>query len=324
MSAVTTSIGDDFAQLAADGAVSNQAFASLDDSGAAAVRFPVRWDEIEQADGALHWDSLEDLRRQLVLRGQKAIPVIVGCSRRWIDEGQAGRDGKSLSYPTGHQALNAFADFAIETIRFFAQFGAKLDAIEVWSEPDVATETSIVDPDAFGRLVTTVAASVQSAQVTGLLSGSITVVSGALRVGPRESRWREYVNTLCTRHPYGAYSFGLHPVPAATGRERTTAAYARALASDVQAAVEQFARTTNSDIWVTGVSASSATPSGEAGQEAALTKIIEDLLQRKDVAGVSVSQLYPGSSGEDDVSLVRADGSNKRAVSALRSAWSQA
>lgn len=316
MSAVA-SITDRFPELAADQGRSNQTFTLLRATGAGAVRFPVRWDEVEQDNGSKDWGPFEDLYSQLIFTGFSAIPVILGCPASWYAAGQAQQDTTNLSYPTGHQALNSFADFVLDTISFFSLYGPAVQAVEIWSQPNASAGSAISDPVAFSRLLATAAAAIDSAQAAGFLSTPVTVISGALRVGAGED-WRSYLSAFQKQH--SPYEVGVQPVTA-TGSAGSSMAYSTSLAKQVEQIISDVAGATRSPLWICDLSASSESPWGEDGQASALAQATAQLLKRPDVRGISVSRLFPDPSGSDDTSLVRADSSEKPAVGTLRTAW---
>lgn len=180
----TRAIGGDFGaafQLNSSSTVLSKA---LVESGADALRFPVRWDQIQVGPAAHDWAGYEKLLRELVWSGLKAVPVIVGCPQIWVDSGEARLAPGGLAYPCGPNAVNALGDFATEVLRFFDSFERRTTHIEIWNEPN-AGPMRIDDPGDYARLVDSTA--------LWLERWPVTAVAGSVVIGS-EYEWRSYLS----------------------------------------------------------------------------------------------------------------------------------
>ena len=327
-----TGVSDSFEEVAQTGGkVVLQTFDELVAANASSVRFPIHWDRVQpDQKSSFDWSPYDAVYQEAVFHGLKAHPVLVGCPQ-WVGPSQRKRATNGVYYPTGSAALNAFGEFAVETLRHFATFGDQIETVEVWSEPNNPRGAYIADASDFSRMLSTVALFVDCANGDGSFSGAgdrrMVVLSGGLYATSTDSTWANYLARF--QEQAFPYQLGLH-VPAPVEPKTSSAVnYAESAADQIGAVVDRAVKQSGREIWVTGTGASAAPPWGEEGQALALGSIANALAERSGCRAMMVTGLRSaqGSTASAiDASLPRSgllrdNGSPRPALAALQTAW---
>ena len=327
----TTGVSDAFEQLAQEGGeLALHAFDELVAANAHSIRFPIEWDRVEPKQGGFDWSHYDALHRVLVFHGLKAHPVIVGCPE-WVGSDQRKQAANGVYYPTGSRALNAWGEFAVETLRHFTGFGDQIEAIEVWSEPNNARGSHIADPAEFARMLSTVALFVDCANADRTFGEGVdremTVLSGGLYATAADRSWEGYLAAF-HEQPF-PYQLALHVPASDTHGAIDGQDYAERSAEQIGGVVDRAAAQSGREVWVSGTGASAQAPWGEEGQALAMGSISSALAERSQCRAMMVTGLRAGESPDGTAietpmpmsGLLHRDGTPTPALATLQTAW---
>lgn len=286
-------------------------------------RYWVSWAHVQQwGPNSYHWTaqpgdlgfpgwSYEKARAESNERDLRTLPLVAGCPTGWIPENERAAcrpdlrgqiaDWELIWYPTSAQAIDYFATFCVETLKYFDACH-RVDAIEVWNEPNLPLGGMQMPVYHFRQILGAVCTKVAAANAAGYFSHPMKVISGGLYMDYQGESWKSYLNFFENVHP--ALEIGIHPYDT-----RDHQGYAWDQAADrVVARVielwEQAVPLTGRDLWVTETGASSRHPFTREGQKRALRKLVGRasnggyFATRSRCKGVFLHRLYPAAHGQ--------------------------
>ena len=279
------------------------------------IRFYVDWSWVQQAGpGSFWWKpqpgsiqgwgwDYEALRAQANDRDLRMLPIVVNCPTGWIPRNErwptAGvfpsdpnADYTVPWYPISSSAQAHFANFCVETIKYFNNCN-RCDAVEVWNEPNYPTAT--LSPYEFSDMLGATIQRVNQANANGEFNAAKQVISGGLYMDYQGGSWKNYLDVF--KNQAAPFGIGIHPYDTRNHEAYGPITAANNVVARVAELYEQAANRTSGDLWVTETGASSRSPFGEDGQRHALRELAGAggyFAGRARCKGVFIHRLYPG------------------------------
>lgn len=266
------------------------------------IRFPVSWTDVQQwGASSYHWKPVpgdlhypgydyEATRAESNSRELRSLPIVLGCPTGWIPRAHRAPCVPSLEgsvaeweqgwYPTSTWAIDQFANFCVETLKYFDAC-QRVEAVEIWNEPNLPANLGnpvqakasiqIADPTAYGQILAAVIAKVNAANANSYFSRPMSVVSGGIYMDSNGA-WKNYLSGF--KNQAAPYGVGIHPYDTRDhfGAGSSDAA-ADAVVDRIKDLYEQASNEATQDLWVTETGASSRQPFNQAGQSRAIRKL---------------------------------------------------